>query len=251
MGLGTTEGLSAERNDGRGLEDMTAPVKTFTIARRHEGVSHEDLVARWRSTHAANVMQHMRPDGYALTFFEPRDGKTPYDGMAELRYDDPNRARLVTGGNIPTAVSDDGWSDLVQLPNTWLRVTEHVIVAGPSGTAATKVEREDAFKLTFLISPRDGVDPEEVKQHWLDVHVPNFRERFVASGGVRYVVNIADRVEGADLVGLAELSYRDRASAEDHRPPDDGFRGMIVLRAFPSREIVVTVASAGSPSAGS
>ena len=61
----------------------------------------------------------------------------------------------------------------------------------------------------------------------------------MACGGVRYVVNIAERTAGADLVGLAELSYRDRASAEAHQPPDDGFKAMIVLRALPGREIVV------------
>ena len=31
--------------------------------------------------------------------------------------------------------TSDGWADLVQLPNTWLRVTEHVIVAGPNDDA--------------------------------------------------------------------------------------------------------------------
>jgi hypothetical protein len=218
---------------------MDGSVKTYTIARRRSGVSHDDLVDCWATTHAANVVQHMQPDGYTLTFFDPRGGKTTYDGMAELRYADPGRARAVTGGNIPPVVAQDGWADLVQLPNTWLRTAEHVIVAGPQGAPATSAEREAAFKLTFLIAARPGHDPEAVKGHWLDVHVPNFRERFVASGGVRYVVNIAERTVGEDLLGLAELSYRDRACAEAHQPPDDGFTAMIVLRPLPGREILV------------
>jgi hypothetical protein len=145
----------------------------------------------------------------------------------------------LTGGNFPAVVVQDGWADLVQLPNTWLRVTERVIVAGPHGTAATKAERDAAFKLTFLISARDGADPDAIRRHWLQVHVPNFKERFVACGGGRYVVNIADRTAGEELIGLAELSYRDRPSAEAHQPPDDGFKAMIQLRAFPGHEIVV------------
>ena len=217
---------------------MTEAVKTFTIARRRDGVAHDELIERWRSTHATNVVQHMAPDGYTLTFFDPRDGRSPYDGMAELRYLNAERARSVTGANIPAVVAGDGWSDLVQLPTTWMRATEHVIVAGPSAEA-TKTEREAAFKLTFLIRARAGVDTETVKRHWLDVHMPNFRQDFVASGGVRYVVNIADRVAGEDLIGLGELSYRDRASAESHRPPDDGFKELIDLRALPGRELLV------------
>jgi hypothetical protein len=218
---------------------MDSPVKTFTIARRRADVDHDDLVECWRSTHAANAVEHMRPDGYTLTFFDPRDGRTSYDGMAELRYDDLERYRAHTGGNIPAAVAHDAWADMVQLPHTWMRATEHVVVAGAEGPPATRAEREAAFKLTFLIAARPGHDPEAVRRHWLEVHVPNFRERFVASGGVRYVVNLAERGTGEELVGLAELSYRDRACAEAHQPPDDGFTAMIVLRAFPGREVLV------------
>lgn len=220
---------------------MTAAFKTFTIARRRPDVDHDRLVSTWAGTHAANVVEHMRPDGYTLTFFDPRGGKSPYDGMAELRYDDPDRARTVTGGNIPAAAANDGWSDLVELPNAWLRVTEHVIVAGPdpSGAPAPVVQRESAFKLTFLLAAEPGLDPVAVKQHWLDVHVPNFASNFVASGGVRYVVNIADKAAGADLIGLAELVYRDRAAAESHMVPDDGFRAMTILKALPGREQIV------------
>ncbi len=220
---------------------MPAPVKTYTIARRRDGVTHDDLVGCWRSVHAANVVEHMAPDGYTLTFFDPRGGKTPWDGMAELRYHDAERAARVTGGNIPAVVAADGWADRVALPNAWLRVSEHVVIAGPgaSGAPATAAEREAAFKLTFFISARPGVDPDRLRRHWLDIHVPNFASGFVASGGVRYVVNLAERTANTDLVGVAELSYRDRAAAESHQPADDGFKDLIVLRAYPGQEHVV------------
>ncbi|MFN0030258.1 MAG: hypothetical protein ACKV2O_24155 [Acidimicrobiales bacterium] len=216
-------------------------LKTYTIARRRDGVTHHELVDYWRGTHATNVLQHMVPDGYTLTFFDPRDGKAPFDGMAELRYLNAERGRSVTGANIPPVVSGDGWADLVCLPNAWLRVAEHVIVAGPGaqGDPATVAEREAAFKLTYLLGAAEGFDAQAIGRHWLDIHVPNFREHFVACGGVRYVVNLVERSAGIDLVGLAELSYRDRASAESHQPPDDGFRAMINLRALPGREMVL------------
>lgn len=216
-------------------------LKTFTLARARAGVTAAQLAGYWQGVHAANVVRCMAPDRYTLTFFDPRDGRSPYSGMAELGYDDAARGRSVTGANIPAEAAADGWADLVELPTTWLRVAEHVIVAGPEGEPAGRAAREAAFKLTFLIHARDGVDAERVRRHWLEVHVPNFRERFVESGGVRYVVNLAERATGENLVGLAELSYRDRASAEAHQPPEDGFKDLIVLRALPGHEVLVTV----------
>ena len=53
---------------------MTA-LKTYTIARRRDAVSHDELVQCWRGTHADGVVAHMAPDGYTLTFFDPRGGE--------------------------------------------------------------------------------------------------------------------------------------------------------------------------------
>ncbi|MDH4078055.1 MAG: hypothetical protein OEW29_19170, partial [Acidimicrobiia bacterium] len=139
----------------------------------------------------------------------------------------------------PAAVTGDGWLDLVAPPLPSLQVTEHVVVAGPSGPPATAEERATAFKLTFLLSPVEGVDLGDLHRHWLDIHVPNYASNFVASGGIRYVVNIAEQTTDTDLVGLAEISYRSREAAESHVVPDDGFRSMIVLRALPGLEEVI------------
>ncbi len=214
-------------------------LKTFVLARRAEGVDHDRLVECWRGVHAAAAVEHIRPDGYTLTFFDPRGGRSPYDAMAELRFDDAARGRSVTGPDTPT-VMGDGWRSLVASPLPWLEVTEHVVVAGPSGPPATAQERAAAFKLTFLLSAADGVDLDELRRHWLDIHVPNYASSFIASGGVRYVVNIAEQSHHTDLVGLAEISYRSREAAESHVVADDGFRSLIVLRALPGREEVIT-----------
>lgn len=218
---------------------MTGPVKTMTVATRREGVGHDQLVATWRSPHAPGVVQHMRPDRYAITFFDPRDGRAPFDGMAALTYDDAARAEANTGRNTPTVVADDGWVDLVQLPMVRLTVTEHIIVAGPSAPA-TAAERQSAHKLTFLVSAREGVEPARVQQHWLDTHAPNVSSGFGAAGGVRYVVNLVDlSVGNPRFVGVAELSYRDVAAARAHRIADDGFNELTTGIALPGHEFVV------------
>jgi hypothetical protein len=226
-------------------EAMTGPLKTFTLARRRPEVSHDHLIHHWRDTHAPNVVRHLAPDRYALTFFDPRDGKTPFTGMAELGFDDAARGAAVTGRNFPPEVARDGWADgpeggLVELPTAWLRVREHVIVAGPGGRTTPAHQREQAFKLTFLLTAAAGVSLDELIRHWLEIHVPNFASNFEDSGGLRYVVNVAERAANTDLVGLAEISYRSRDAAQSHQVPDDGFRAMIGLRALPGREQVIT-----------
>jgi hypothetical protein len=221
---------------------MTRPVKSLTVATRREGVTHEQLVATWRSPHAPGVLAHMAPDRYAITFFDPRDGRAPFDGMAALTFEDAERAGAVTGRNTPAAVAGDGWVDLVQLPMVRLTVAEHVIVAGPDGPASA-AEREAAFKMTFLVSAREGVEPSRIQRHWLELHAPNVASGFVAAGGVRYVVNLvelADRPgDATPLVGVAELSYRDRDAARAHRIADDGFNALTTGIALPGRELVV------------
>jgi hypothetical protein len=180
----------------------------------------------------------MRPDGYTLTFFEPGDGQRAFDGMATLVYHDAERAAAHTGRNIPAVVAEDGWADLVDLPNVWLQVSEHVMVPGPHGEA-TPEEREGAYKLTFLVRGREGVDPAQVRGHWLDLHAPNVASGFVAAGGVRYVVNLVERAAGSDVLGVAELLYRDRASARAHRIAEDGFDDLTTGVALPGHEVVI------------
>jgi hypothetical protein len=206
---------------------MTTGIKTLSPLRRRADVSHDDLVRHWRDPHAPGVKAHMRPDRYAITFFDPQDGKAVYDGMAALSFDDRDHARSVTGRNMPRAVATDGFGDLVEQPMTALRVVEHVIVAGPSGDPATPDERAAAYKMTFFVRPGAGQDLANIQRHWLEIHAPNVASTFVAAGGVRYVVNLVDLAAGAqEFVGVAELSYRDRDAFKGHAIADDGFNAL-------------------------
>lgn len=219
---------------------MTVGLKNMSPLRRRDGVEHDQLVAHWRDPHAPGVKAHMGPDRYAITFFDPRDGKAPYDGMASLAYDDVEVAKAHTGKNTPAPVAADGFVDLVQLPMQRTQVVEHVMVAGPGDGPATAAEREAAFKMTFLVSARDGEDPASIHRHWLDLHAPNVVSNFVASGGVRYVVNLADLAGGAQpFLGIAELWYRDRDAFKAHQIADDGFNARTTGIALSGKEFVV------------
>jgi len=218
-------------------------MKEQTPLRRASGVSHDQLVAHWRDVHAPGVRAHMRPDRYAITFFDPRGGRAPFDGMASLAYDDAAFGVAHTGRHTPAAVVADGFGERVEVPLARTRVVEHVIVAGPAGPggpAATVEEREAAFKMTFLVSANPGEDLASLHRHWLEVHAPNVASAFIPAGGVRYVVNLADpSVPRRAFAGIAEIWYRDQATAKAHRVDEDGFNDRSTRIALPGREWVV------------
>jgi hypothetical protein len=218
---------------------MTAGLKQLTPIRRKDGVSHEEFLQHYEDVHIPNVLQHMRPDRYAVSIFDPRDGRAPYAGMASLFWEDAEAAAAVTGRNTSPVVANDSFLERIELPLGQLRVTEHVIVAGPAGQPATRAEREGAFKMTFLVSPRPGGSFEDIQRHWLELHAPNVASAFVANGGVRYVVNLVQPGRGEPaLVGVAELSYRDRDAAKGHHIADDGFNAKTTGIALPGRELI-------------
>jgi hypothetical protein len=215
-------------------------LKQVTPIRRKDGVSHEEFVQHYQEVHIPGVLEHMRPEHYFVSLFEPRDGRAPYAAMASLFWSDPAAAEAVTGRNTPAVVATDSFIQRAESPLGRFRVSEHVIVAGPGDAPATKEEREAAFKMTFLVSPRPGQSFEDIQRHWLELHAPNVASNFVASGGVRYVVNLVQpgRAE-APLVGVAELSYRDRDAAKGHHIADDGFNAKTTGIALPGRELVL------------
>ncbi len=229
---------------GRGrLGVMTNAVKSISVIRRGDGVTHEQLVAHWTDPHAPGVRAHLLPDRYAVTFFDPRDGRAPFDGMAILGYDDVERAKERATSDGAAEVGRDGFLELIERPLTRLTVQEHVIVAGPDAantTAAASVEqRNSSFKMTFLVSARDGIAAKRIRSHWLDLHAPNVRSNFVDSGGLRYVVNLVIDPTDGGIVGVPELWYRDRDAALAHHIADDGFNALTTGISLPGRELVM------------
>jgi hypothetical protein len=214
-------------------------LKQVTPIRRKDGVSHEEFLQHYEGVHIPNVLQHMKPDRYAVSIFDPRDGRAPYAGMASLFWEDADAAEAVTGRNTSPVVATDSFVERIELPLGQLRVVEHVIVPGPTGGPATKDERESAFKMTFLVSPRPGESFDDIQRHWLELHAPNVASNFVADGGVRYVVNLVrPGPREPSLVGVAELSYRDRDAAKGHHIADDGFNAKTTGIALPGRELI-------------
>lgn len=186
---------------------MAPPLKLLYPIRRRPTVTHDELVTYWREVHMPAVVANLTPRRYTVTVFDQRDG-TPFDGMASVLYDDEERGRFEQGRTMPAAVANDGFGDRIE-PTDRLEATEHVILDGAPSEAA--------YKITGLVTLRPGVAIQDAWRAWLDVHVPNVVAGLVDHGGIRYVVNLADRHrrEGR-FVGAAELWFTDRAAARAH-----------------------------------
>ena len=184
-----------------------APLKMLFPLRRLTGVSHDEIVDYWRRIHMPQVIEHMTPIEYSVTFFEQHTG-TRFDGLASITYDDHEQGRREQGRHKPPGVALDGFRELVEPPNR-LETTEHIIVDGPRPA--------DAHKVTALVKLDDGADAESTHQVWLRDHAPNVANGFEAAGGLRYVVSLADQHRhDPPFLGAAELWFCDRASASAH-----------------------------------
>jgi len=184
-------------------------LKLVVLVRRGEGVSHDELVARWQDAHMPAVIKHVQPDHYRVTFFDATN-EPPYDGMAVLWFKDADKARRwYTTPDLATALND-GFFELTDQNPVVLVCEEYVIVDGPTPA--------DAVKVTGLLRRKAQVDAETFYKSWLDDHVPNVSGALESTpGGLRYVVSHAT-LGGSKptYAGLAEVYYADNAAASAH-----------------------------------
>jgi hypothetical protein len=170
------------------------------------GVSHEQLLDHWLSRHAPGVREHMLADHYSVTDFRQRSG-TPFDGLAQLWYSDEATGPAMFA-NQPEVVANDGF---VALTGDFVRLdsTEHVIVDG---------ERpEGALKMVYPVSFKDGVDHDEAKSYWLEVHAPLVGNSLeVTEGAHRYVVTHQIDSSRGRYAGFAEFWYDDKEALVEH-----------------------------------
>ena len=184
-------------------------LKLVVLARRAEGVSHDELITQWQNVHMPAVIKHVQPDHYRVTFFDA-GVDVQFDGMAALWFEDVERAiRWYSTPDLATALAD-GFFEMTDQKPVVLVCEEHVIVDGPSP--------DDAVKVTGLLRRKAGVDVETFYRSWRDDHVPNVSSALQATpGGLRYVVSHAT-LGGSKpaYAGLAEVYYSDQIAAAVH-----------------------------------
>lgn len=240
-----------------GIEDATtAPVeptpgaRMLYLIRRKSSTSREELVAHWYANHMPGVMQRQldqeaqgqpRAHRYLVTLFEPNpQGEYPWDGVAQLWWDEPQPVPEVAHGTVPT----DSFQERAEPYLPWatteyvvMDASEHLDVEPLTLNAPFPCTRSGFYKVSFLVKARAGADVEALYEHWLRVHVPNVRSVMTEVGGFGYAVSHSIQPEVAPYAGLAELYFADESGWVDYRATiqPDGMQqwldreGMLVL----------------------
>lgn len=200
------------------------------LIKRKPTTSREELVAHWFANHMPGVIAwHHEVNGtgqpifwrYIATLFDATSaGEHPWDGVAQLWWDEPQPRPEVAHGAEPT----DSFQEKAEPYVPWA-TTEYVIVDGSDRlpvqpltlNAPFPTTRSGFCKLTFLLRAKAGSDYAAFFDHWLDVHVPNVQSVMARTGGFRYVVSQSLEPELEPYAGMAEVYFPDRASADQFR----------------------------------
>jgi uncharacterized protein (TIGR02118 family) len=150
-----------------GEQPEAAVVKAVARFKRRPGMAVEEFQAYWRTRHPEvvtrlagvrrYVQSHTRLSAY-------RTGEPPYDGIAELWFDDTAAIHALRGTPALAAVQADEARFIDRATMGLVIATDHVVVDGPVPAGAAKG--------IGFVRRKPGMAPEAFQRHWRDVHGP-------------------------------------------------------------------------------
>ena len=177
-------------------------LKVLATVVRRANISHEELVKVWEGVHAPHVKKIAQPERYRITFFDPQHTADDpgLDGMAELWFRDKRHFETTIGREAPPEILADRFNEYADLTKgTWLSVTEHVNVDGPTTRETTK--------LVYFVKRREGIERSALDRYWLDTHVPNVAAALRRTPSARrYTVDLVDPARERVYDGIAQIS---------------------------------------------
>lgn len=175
-------------------------LKILATVIRRATVSHDELVKVWETVHAPHVVRIAKPERYRITFFDQGEANDHgLDGMAELWFHDMQHYDTAIGRNAPPEIMDDRFSDYADITKgSWLTVTEHLNVNGPTSRATTK--------FSFFVKRRAEVERAALDQYWLETHVPKVAAAVRRTPNAkRYTVNLVNPAKEREYDGIAQI----------------------------------------------
>src|SRR5215510_1503964 len=200
-------------------------LKVIATVVRRAHISHEELVKVWEEVHAPHVKKVAQPQRYRITFFDPQQTADDpgLDGMAELWFRDKRHFDTTIGREAPPEIMADRFNEYADFSKgTWLSVTEHVNVDGPTTRETTK--------LVYFIKRREGIKRSDLDRFWLETHVPNVVAALRRTPTARrYTVDLVDPARERVYDGIAQISlegpHPSFADVKDYQP--DGFQELV------------------------
>ena len=197
-----TCGLVAQSHCRTATKQGDTMLKVIATVVRRPHISHEDLIKVWEEIHAPHVVKMAHPLRYHITFFDPR--QTLYDpgldGMAELWFRDQHHFATTIGRSAPPEILADRFNEYADFTKgTWLSVTEHINLDGPTTRETTK--------LVYFVKRRDGIERTAFEKCWREIHIPNVLGALRRTPTARrYTVDLVDSARERVYDGIVQIA---------------------------------------------
>jgi len=224
-----TTPTSTQHTTSMGLE-ATPGARMLYLIRRRPSTSREELVAHWYANHMPAVIARAHDQAaagqpharrYLVTLFDATaQGEQPWDGVAQLWWDQAQPMPEVPSGTVPS----DSFQERAEPYLPW--ATTEYVVMDPSERLSVEPltlnapypsTRSGFYKVSFLVAAQADADLDALYAHWLGVHVPNVRSVMQQVGGFGYVVSHSMQSEVAPYAGMAELYFADESGWADYQ----------------------------------
>ena len=189
------------------------------LIRRRQNVSREELLVHWFANHMPAVIKDqadLKKKGkehahkYLATVFEKVDQQIGenWDGMAQLWWDKELPTPDEPHGTYPV----DTFQEVAEPYSPWA-TQEYLVIDGNHAfreltlNDAFPTTSSEFFKVTFLVSAKEGIDYDQLFQHWLGAHAANAKSVLEKTGGFRYVIGLSTQPKTSKYVGMAELYF--------------------------------------------
>jgi uncharacterized protein (TIGR02118 family) len=217
---------------------------TFLL-RRNSDRTREEFQEYWRRTHGPLVASfgtalrarryvqvHTMDDPVNAAMAAARGGmEDPYDGVAELWWDDEETfagAVSSSEGQEASAALLEDESRFIDLPNSPLWLSHEYPQVNPTPENLLARPRNPLVKLYYPLRCREELSEEDAQLYWRTNHGPLIRSQAMASGILRYVqvhrfphpaeqaMREARGVQVEAYMGHAELWFDRRHLGGDH-----------------------------------
>lgn len=210
--------------------EATLGAKMIYLIKRKPTTSREELVMHWFASHMPLVIQAQKDAAaagkpharrYLVALFDPnREGEHPWDGMAQLWWDQPVPRPQEPRGATPT----DTFQQKAEPYMPWA-TTEYIVIDGSERLSTAPLTlnapypstRSGFLRMSFFVQAKPGTDYAAFFDHWLNVHVPNVKATMETVGGFRYVVSHSITPDAEPFAGLAELYFPDPSGWDRYR----------------------------------
>lgn len=189
------------------------------LIRRRQNVSREELLVHWFANHMPAVIKgqaDQKKKGkehahkYLATVFEEVDQQIGenWDGMAQLWWNKELPTPDEPHGTYPV----DTFQEVAEPYSPWA-TQEYLVIDGNHAfreltlNDAFPTTSSEFFKATFLVSAKEGIDYDQLFQHWLGAHAANAKSVLEKTGGFRYVIGHSTQPKTSKYVGMAELYF--------------------------------------------